>query len=354
MPFIYKNGDMFESTAEAVVNTVNCVGVMGKGVALEFKNRWPENYKAYKVACLKKEIRPGKMFVHDNGDMFGTSQFRYLINFPTKQHWRAKSKIEFIEDGLKDFASVLNFYDIKSVALPPLGCGNGGLNWDDVRPLIESALANESLTRNIFIYGPRSNVDILEYEPMDLSMTPQRALLLRALGDFENPFGGSYSKVSLQKIVYFLQTLGVDFGLDFKKNIYGPYSSTLAKALIDIGNRNGFVNHAATENSEETVKVSAVAYSKAVHYLDMNNVLPTEKILDQFSKLISGFEGAFGMELLSSVHYLAKSGDNRSVEEITEALHNWSERKRNLFDLDSISNAFERLKCDDLIPFDET
>lgn len=349
MPFIYKNGDMFESSAEAVVNTVNCVGVMGKGVALEFKNRWPENYSAYKAACLKKEIRPGKMFVHDNGDMFGSSNFRYLINFPTKQHWRAKSKIEFIEDGLKDFASVLNFYDIKSVALPPLGCGNGGLDWNDVRPLIEESLFKESLTRSIFIYGPKPSVDVLEYEPLNLSMTPQRALLFRALGDLEASFGGGYSKISLQKIVYFLQALGVDFGLQFKKNIYGPYSSTLAKALVDIGNRNGFVNHETIDNNKETIRVSAVAYSKAADYLEVNDILQPEKTLNQLSNLISGFEGDFGLELLSSVHYLAKIENNLSLSQLEKSLHSWSERKQNLFDVNSISNAFERLKCDKLL-----
>ena len=346
MPIVYKNGDMFSTPAEAVVNTVNCVGVMGKGVALQFKNRWPENFKAYKTACKQKNVRPGKMFVHDNGDMFEASNFRYLINFPTKDHWRSKSKIEFIEDGLKDFVAVLEYYNIKSVTLPPLGCGNGGLDWNDVRPLIENALAEASLTRNIFIFGPRSEVDIPEYEPLELSMTEPRALLFRTLGDFETYFGGSYTKVSLQKIVYFLQVLGIDFGMDFRKNIYGPYSSTLAKALVGIGNANGFVS---VDETDETVRVSAVAYSKASEYIDENRLLHSEKILDKLSKLISGFESAFGMEVLSSVHYLAKVENTQNLAEITSLIHNWSDRKRNLFDEQTISNAFARLKEDNLL-----
>ncbi len=346
MPFIYKNGDMFESTAEAIVNTVNCVGVMGKGVALEFKNRWPNNYKAYKLACKHKEVRPGKMFVYDNGDMFESSNFRYLINFPTKQHWPSKSKNEFIEEGLKDFVAVINHFDIQSVCIPPLGCGNGGLEWNDVRPMIESALMEESLNRNIFIFGPRAEVDIPEYEPFELNMTSQRAILFRVLGDCESYFGGGYTKVSLQKIVYFLQVLGLDFGLEFKKNIYGPYSSTLAKALIGIGKANGFVN---VDETNETVRVSGVAYSKASDFIEANEASKAEELNDRFSNLIAGFESAFGLELLSSVHYLASAEKTGDLDRITSLLQNWSERKRNLFDRGAISNALKRLKDDDII-----
>ena len=346
MPIFYKSGDMFATPADAIVNTVNCVGVMGKGVALQFKNRWPDNFKAYKLACKQKLVRPGKMFVHDNGDMFETSNYRYLINFPTKQHWRSKSKIEFVEEGLADFVEVLKYYDIKSVCIPPLGCGNGGLDWNVVRPLIEGALTEESLIRNIFIFGPRLEVDIPEYEPLALSMTEPRALLFRALGDFEAYFGGSYTKISLQKIVYFLQVLGVDFGMKFKKNIYGPYSSTLAKALIGIGTGNGFVS---VDETDETVRASAVAYSKASDYIDTKGISEAEEILEKLSRLISGFESAFGLELLSSVHYTAKIEKTTDLKEITAFIHKWSERKRNLFDEDSISNALVRLKEDNIL-----
>ena len=346
MPIVYRNGDMFASQAEAIVNTVNCVGVMGKGVALQFKNRWPENFKAYKAACARNEVIPGKMFVYDNGDMFNSSNFRYLINFPTKKHWRSKSKIEFIENGLSDFVSVLKYYDIKSVSLPPLGCGNGGLDWNNVRPLIESALLEESLTRNIYVFGPRSEIDIPEYEPLELSMTQPRALLFRALGDFEPYFGGSYTKVSLQKIVYFFQVLGVDFGMDFRKNIYGPYSSNLAKALIGIAKANGFIN---VDENDETVRVSAVAYSKAAEYIDKEQLEQTEEILDKLSKLISGFESAFGLELLSSVHYLSTTENTTDLDKIASFIHNWSERKRNLFDKRAVSNALARLKEDNIL-----
>ena len=131
----YKKGNLLESEAEALVNTVNCVGVMGKGIALQFKQAYPDNFKEYEKACKNNMVMPGKMFVVDTGSMFNP---RYIINFPTKRHWKGKSKIEDIQSGLIDFIEIIREYGIRSVAIPPLG-GNGGLNWEDVRPLIEEA-----------------------------------------------------------------------------------------------------------------------------------------------------------------------------------------------------------------------
>jgi uncharacterized protein YwgA len=171
-------------------------------------------------------------------------------------------------------------------------------------------------------------------------------MLFRVLGDYESYFGGGYTKVSLQKIVYFLQVLGLDFGLKFEKNIYGPYSSTLAKALVGIGKANGFVS---VDETNETVRVSGVAYSEASDFIEADGTLKAEKISDQLAKLIAGFESAFGLELLSSVHYLASSQQTEDLNKITSLIHNWSERKRNLFDRDAISNALKRLKDDKVL-----
>lgn len=130
----YKEGNLLDSQAEALVNAVNCVGVMGKGIALQFKQAYPDNFKAYKEACNNNRVTPGKMFIVDSGSM---SNPRYIINFPTKRHWRGKSRMEDIQSGLIDFVDQLREYGIHSVAIPPLGCGHGGLDWDQVRPLIE-------------------------------------------------------------------------------------------------------------------------------------------------------------------------------------------------------------------------
>jgi O-acetyl-ADP-ribose deacetylase (regulator of RNase III) len=152
MTVTIKHGDLLnEIDVDAVVNTVNCVGVMGKGIALQFKNKWPENFRAYQAACNAKRVRPGRMFIHDCG---GLVQPRYIINFPTKDHWRGKSSIDYIRDGLVDLVAEIRRLRIRSLAVPPLGCGNGGLAWPEVSPLIESALA------------PLDDVDVRLFEPV--------------------------------------------------------------------------------------------------------------------------------------------------------------------------------------------
>jgi O-acetyl-ADP-ribose deacetylase (regulator of RNase III) len=123
----------------ALVNTVNTEGVMGKGVALQFRRAYPENYEAYRAACARGEVKIGRMFVYDTGRL---GRPRWIINFPTKRHWRSKSSVEDIEAGLADLRDVMPQLEIKSVALPALGAGLGGLRWDDVQPRIEAALGD--------------------------------------------------------------------------------------------------------------------------------------------------------------------------------------------------------------------
>src|SRR6266446_2915424 len=116
----FRTGDILEADAEALVNTVNCVGIMGRGVALQFKNAYPENFKAYQSACARGEVQPGRMFVFETGQL---THPKYIINFPTKRHWRGKSRIEDIEAGLKALVEELQSRNIRSVAIPPLGSG---------------------------------------------------------------------------------------------------------------------------------------------------------------------------------------------------------------------------------------
>jgi O-acetyl-ADP-ribose deacetylase (regulator of RNase III) len=146
----FGSGDLLDAPAEALINTVNTVGVAGKGLALQFRQVYPENFKAYATACKRGDVVPGHMFVLDSGR---TGHGRYVINFPTKRHWRAGSRLQDIEAGLEDLVRVLRDLEIRSVAVPPLGCGNGGLPWLDVLPLIENALALLPDVRAI-IYPP--------------------------------------------------------------------------------------------------------------------------------------------------------------------------------------------------------
>jgi O-acetyl-ADP-ribose deacetylase (regulator of RNase III) len=132
------NGNILEADAEALVNTVNCVGAMGKGLALQFKQAFPANYKAYEAACRAGEVVPGEMFIFDNGRL---NKPRYIIDFPTKRHWRDNSRIEDIQSGLRALIEDVRRLGIRSIAVPPLGCGLGGLNWRDVRPMIENSFS---------------------------------------------------------------------------------------------------------------------------------------------------------------------------------------------------------------------
>lgn len=146
-------GNLLQRTdVEALVNPVNCKGVMGKGIALQFKRAFPENYRAYQKSCRNNEVRPGKMFVFK---LNAAMDPQYIINFPTKRHWKGKSRIEDIESGLKALIQEVERHKIKSIAIPALGSGLGGLNWDDVRPMIERAFEGLSGHVRVLLYGPQ-------------------------------------------------------------------------------------------------------------------------------------------------------------------------------------------------------
>lgn len=143
-------GNLLRAEAEALVNTVNCVGHMGKGVALQFKKAFPDNFAYYQKACRAGDVQPGRMLVFETGAMLG---LKYIINFPTKKHWRGESEYEYIKSGLEALVAEVKRHGIRSIALPPLGCGLGGLDWNRVRPMIETAFAGVP------------NVEVLLFEP---------------------------------------------------------------------------------------------------------------------------------------------------------------------------------------------
>lgn len=345
MSIEFVTGDLFHAKTQAIVNTVNCVGVMGKGVALEFKKRWPENFKTYKNKCDQDEIQIGKMFVFDNnGSLFeNSSDFEYLINFPTKKHWRSKSKIEYIIEGLEDFVLEVKRLNIKSVAIPPLGCGNGGLQWGQVMPLIVDKVSELPNVQWV-IYQPKEKISEPEHENIPQEMTIPRAAMVKVLGDFASYFGGSYTRLSIQKLVYFMQALEVNFNLEFSKENYGPYSKELHFALKTMEKQHYLAGYEA--NEEITVK--SAAYAAADQYLEKN----TKYLISTFTKLshlVEGFESPFGMELLSSVHYLYSTDNCKTIGELTTGIRNWNLEKCEKFDREKISAAAARLNEDGLI-----
>src|SRR5215510_9661131 len=226
--FANATGNLLDADVDALVNTVNTVGVMGKGVALQFKNAFPENYEAYRRAAEDEAIRLGRMFVFDIGKL---TRPRFIINFPTKQHWKSRSRLEDIESGLVDLVRVIRELDIKSVAVPPLGCGNGGLDWEDVRPRIETALAPLEDVRTL-LYAPSgapaaSGMKVATKRPR---MTLGRAALLELLERYIEPGFGA-SVLEIQKLLYFMQIGGEPLRLNFAKGMYGPYAENVNHVL---------------------------------------------------------------------------------------------------------------------------
>lgn len=344
MTIEYKNGDMFEEPTEAIVNTVNCVGVMGKGVALEFKRRWPENFSEYKKLCDARRLSPGSMFVFDNHDFLNDGTHRYLINFPTKQHWRSQSKIEYVRDGLVDFVRQVRELGIKSVAMPPLGCGNGGLDWSEVRPLIEKSLADLPDVRFV-VFAPGA----VQAEPEQMAvpddLTTTRATMMVAFAELEKFFGGNLTRLTAQKLVYFMQVLGVDFGLEFAKREFGPYSEALHSAFKVMEKRHYIQGYT---DDERKVVVSNATYAASDDYLKSRGV-DVSDIMSTLSLLIEGYETPYGMELLSSVHYLAAIEGITGQPEMSNALEAWNDHKRASFPTPAVTAALERLKADGFI-----
>jgi O-acetyl-ADP-ribose deacetylase (regulator of RNase III) len=342
MTLIFKNGDMFVEPVDALVNTVNCVGVMGKGVALEFKQRWPDNFRAYKKACDMKSLKPGTLLIFDTHRLFPADGPRYLVNFPTKAHWRSPSKLSYIEDGLDALVDEIRKLDINSIALPPLGCGNGGLEWTDVKPLIAAKLGVLDNVK-VVVFAPKEAYDLPEFVvKMTLAMNFPRAMLLKSLAELELYFDGEFDRISLQKIVYFLQALGVDFRLKFQRNLYGPYSETLKKAFVNLekyGMLGGFLT------DDRRAHVTPIGCAAADEFLQ-NSDQQIDNIITKLSHLIQGYESPYGLELLSSVHWLAHHENRYPIEQIIEAMKSWNDRKHNIFDDNAIRAAYERLKDD--------
>jgi len=223
----YVTGNILDSKAQAIVNTVNTVGVMGKGIALQFKKAYPNNYKTYSIACKKEEVNVGKMFVTTDSNL--SSGEKIIINFPTKQHWRKPSEYIYIEDGLNDLVNVIKLNKIKSIAIPPLGAGNGGLKWEKVKKIIEEKLGH--LDIEIFVFEPSSQI-VEKLKKERVKLTDARALLLFVLYDLVKN-GEFVSEFSSEKVSYFLQRFGAKkyFKLQFTPNFYGPYSGKVRFVL---------------------------------------------------------------------------------------------------------------------------
>ncbi|MBN8975941.1 MAG: macro domain-containing protein [Rhizobiales bacterium] len=345
MALTFKTGNMFEERAEAIVNTVNCVGVMGKGVALEFKRRWPENFSAYKRLCNSQRLRPGKVYVHQNTEMFHDDGRKFLVNFPTKDHWRSKSRMEFIESGLDDLVEQIQRLRIRSVVLPPLGCGNGGLDWSEVRDLITFKLS-QIADVDFVVFAPVNDGTEEGKDSPGVRMTFERALLLKAFNDLAVYFDGSFTHVSMQELVYLLQEMGAGFGLTFSRKEFGPYSDGLQDAFVTM-KRQGLI--AGFSVHSDQIVVTSEGIRLAEEFLQGEERARADTLVQCLSRLIEGYESPYGLELLSSVHFVAHYEDAKGVEAISGVLGGWSARKGLEFNAEMLGVVIDRLNEDRLL-----
>lgn len=332
--------NFFNADAEALVNTVNCVGVMGRGIALQFKKRFPENFDEYAIACKRKEVIPGKMFVHRTGSMINP---RFIINFPTKRHWRGTSRIEDIESGLSDLKQVIIKNAIKSIAIPPLGCGLGGLDWKIVRSKIENAL--QDLTEvKILLFEPGNapQADQMVHNTKKPMMTIGRAALLELIQQYLRGLLDPYiTLLEVHKLMYFLQESGEPLRLDYRKRTYGPYAGNL-RHVLNLVEGHFILGYAdGGDDPEKNLTIIPDAAKEAEIYL--KKYPETSAKIQKVGSLVEGFESAFGLELLATVHWLIVKENIRALNDIIAAVHNWNKHKQ-IFSARQIEIAAKRLQ----------
>jgi O-acetyl-ADP-ribose deacetylase (regulator of RNase III) len=349
----FTQGNLLDAQVDAVVNTVNTVGVMGRGIALMFKERFPENFSAYEAACKTGQVQVGRMFVQPSAELEGP---RWIINFPTKKHWRQPTRIEWIDTGLAALKDVIREKKIRSIALPPLGCGNGGLDWNDVRPKIEVALQD------------LDDVEVIVYEPTDKyqnvakkngieTLTPARALIAEMVRRY-SILGFECTLLETQKFAWFLERvikrmkLPDVLDLRFEANRYGPYAKRLTYLLDGL---DGSYLHCDKRLADaapfDAIWFEETKRDKLEFYLssaEARSYLPAVEATDE---LIDGFQSPLGMEALATVDWLiAREGAEATLAGIREGIRNWpaghahAQRKDKLFNDRLLTLALERLR----------
>ena len=332
----YTTGDIFDARTEAIVNTVNTVGVMGKGIALQFKQRFPDNYEAYKRACDSSHLKVGQLLITLSSSLF----FRYIISFPTKTHWKYPSKYEYVENGLRELRAKIAELGIRSIAIPPLGAGNGKLDWAKVKPIIERYLAD------------LSDVDVVVYEPQAVfeerdakqtttaKLTPIRAMLLSLFDRYER-VDGSLNLLVTQKIAYFLQRFGEPLRLEYAKGWYGPYATNLNKVLQAI---NGTYITYKAQYDKPATKVNLLTDRLPEVKQELHKLTPEQearcKTVESF---MEGFETPFSLELLATVDWILQQQPSLNPAEVHAEIGKWTKRKAELIKPHHVAVAYRHL-----------
>jgi O-acetyl-ADP-ribose deacetylase (regulator of RNase III) len=338
----YTIGNLLEADTQALVNTVNTVGVMGKGVALQFKERYPLNFKIYAHACKKSEIQIGKMLVVKENTLNGE---KIIINFPTKTEWFKKSQYNYIEEGLKDLVRVIEEYKIQSIAIPPLGCGNGGLKWEKVKILIDKYLGKLSNV-SIVVFEPNDAIkEILQKETIrkEYGLTAARAMLLYALFKYEK-LGEIATIFAANKLAYFLQKSGEPLRLEFVPYIYGPYAQAVEKVLYALNGKYLKGMEQMKARVFEPLQLNYERFDEIEKYVKTNLSYEQRQRLENLFHVIEGFETTLSLEILASTHFLKSQQPDISKNELLEKIRNWNQRKKNLITKEYINIALDHLQ----------
>lgn len=339
-------GNLLRANVDALVNTVNTDGVMGKGLALQFKKAFPEAFTSYERACKEGAVEVGRMHVAER-----LVAPRVIFNFPTKRHWRNPSKLEYVRDGLRDLVRQVEFRKISSVAIPPLGCGNGGLQWKEVRPLVIDAFQALPHVR-VVLFEPEGAPPAAEVidRRASIRMTPTRAALVALMNRY-SATGYEYrlSLVEIQKLAYFLQEAGEPMRLDYKEGAFGPYADNLRKALRNMEGQ--LTRGVGDGENKPTTPLELLPGAADLASKALATNAPTAARLDRVVRLIEGFETPFGMELLGTVHWvMARVKDPHDLASVVAGVQGWSERKKSAMKPGHIKAAWEQLVSQSWVP----
>lgn len=335
-------GDILKCEAEALVNTVNTRGVMGKGIAMQFKRKYPDMFADYEKAFHNGELGIGRMHVYETGRLQNP---RYIINFPTKDDWRKPSKRGYIEEGLKDLLRVVQEKKISSIALPPLGCGLGGLRWAEVRELVEVAFSGlPSVQIWLFEPGETPAPENIANNTPKPPLTANLAAILLALHAYAIA-GYESSWVEVQKLLYFLQEAGQKLRLKYEKDLYGPYADNLRHAMNKIEGHYTLGFGDGTVKPITPIRLLPDAAEQAQAFMDCC-AKNCPDALHKVASLIEGFESPYGLELLATVHWvITREGvDRTSPEAVIAAVHGWNARKATVMKPQHIIVALNRLR----------
>lgn len=328
----FVTGNILDSNAQCLVNTVNCEGFMGKGIAYQFKLQFPQNNTSYIEACKTGTLKIGTIhYFHEKGKL--------IVNLPTKNKWREKSKIEYIDVGLSELTKLIKIKDIKSIAIPPLGCGNGGLKWTEVKPLIIKHLKPFEETIKIFIYEP--TLSKIPTKSISSDYVPKINASHLILMTFK-PKLKRFNRLRLQKSAYFMNLFSGESYFKFDKYKFGPYAHSIDILIKEISEFQKYYN-------VSTIKAIDIAKKTLISESVQKKIDQYTSAINKAVSFVNSINSDMELELFSTICFLLEKNPGLSQDEIIKEIKDWSDDKANKFPEDVILPAIDRLLKENII-----